>query len=65
MVEIYRRDGPSAMAAYSSAKATNEDNYLLQKLIRSLFRTNNIDHCTRLCHAGSVVALQWQSVPWQ
>jgi formate dehydrogenase alpha subunit len=58
MVEIYRRDGPSAMAAYSSAKATNEDNYLLQKLIRSLFRTNNIDHCTRLCHAGSVVALQ-------
>ncbi len=58
LVEIYRRDGPRAMAAYSCAKATNEDNYLLQKLIRSLFRTNNIDHCTRLCHAASVVALQ-------
>ncbi len=58
MVEIYRRDGPRAMAAYSCAKATNEDNYLLQKLIRALFRTNNIDHCTRLCHAASVVALQ-------
>src|SRR6185369_7276908 len=40
------------------AKATNEDNYLLQKLYRALFRTNNVDHCTRLCHAGSVVALQ-------
>jgi len=58
MVEIYRRSGSRAMAAYACAKATNEDNYLLQKLIRALFRTNNIDHCTRLCHAGSVVALQ-------
>ncbi len=58
LVEIYRRDGPEAMATYLCAKATNEDNYLLQKLFRSLFRTNNVDHCTRLCHAGSVVALQ-------
>jgi len=58
LVEIYRRDGAHAMAAYCCAKATNEDNYLLQKLYRSLFRTNNIDHCTRLCHAASVVALQ-------
>jgi formate dehydrogenase alpha subunit len=58
LVEIYRRDGPEAMSVYVCAKATNEDNYLLQKLFRSLFRTNNVDHCTRLCHAGSVVALQ-------
>lgn len=58
LVEIYDRDGSSAMAVYCCAKATNEDNYLLQKLYRSLFRSNNIDHCTRLCHAGSVVALQ-------
>lgn len=58
LVEIYRRDGPHAMAVYCSAKATNEDNYLLEKLFRALFRTNNVDHCTRLCHAGSVVALQ-------
>lgn len=58
LVEIYHRDGPGAMAVYLCAKATNEDNYLLQKLFRSLFRTNNVDHCTRLCHAGSVVALQ-------
>ena len=57
LVEIYRRDGPGALAAYCCAKATNEENYLLQKMFRSQFRTNNIDHCTRLCHAGSVAAL--------
>jgi formate dehydrogenase alpha subunit len=57
LVEIYRRDGSDAMAVYCCAKATNEDNYLLQKMFRALFRTNNVDHCTRLCHAGSVVAL--------
>ena len=58
LVEIYRRDGADALAVYCCAKATNEDNYLMQKLFRALFRSNNIDHCTRLCHAGSVVALQ-------
>jgi formate dehydrogenase alpha subunit len=58
LVRIYQRDGSDAMAVYCCAKATNEDNYLLQKMYRTLFRTNNVDHCTRLCHAGSVVALQ-------
>jgi len=58
LVEIYRRDGSDAMAVYCCAKATNEDNYLLQKMFRAIFRTNNVDHCTRLCHAGSVMALQ-------
>ncbi|NPV57458.1 MAG: formate dehydrogenase subunit alpha [Anaerolineae bacterium] len=58
LVEIYQRDGSDALAVYCCAKATNEDNYLLQKMFRALFQTNNIDHCTRLCHAGSVVALQ-------
>jgi formate dehydrogenase alpha subunit len=58
LVEIYNRDGADAMAVYCCAKATNEDNYLMQKMFRALFRTNNVDHCTRLCHAGSVVALQ-------
>ena len=58
MAEIYKSSGRQAMAAYCCAKATNEDNYLLQKLFRTIFRTNNIDHCTRLCHAASVVALQ-------
>ncbi len=58
LLEIFERDGADAMAVYCCAKATNEDNYLLQKLFRALFRSNNVDHCTRLCHAGSVVALQ-------
>ena len=58
LVKIYQRDGSDSQAVYCCAKATNEDNYLLQKMFRALFRTNNIDHCTRLCHAGSVVALQ-------
>lgn len=57
LTEIYLRDGWRAMAVYCCAKATNEDNYLLQKMFRTLFRTNNVDHCTRLCHAGSVAAL--------
>jgi formate dehydrogenase alpha subunit len=57
LVEIYQRDGANAMAVYCCAKATNEDNYLLQKMFRALFRTNHVDHCTRLCHAASVVAL--------
>ncbi len=58
LTEIYQRDGSRAMAVYCCAKATNEDNYLMQKLYRAVFRTNNVDHCTRLCHAASVVALQ-------
>lgn len=58
LVEIYQRDGSKAMAVYCCAKATNEDNYLLQKFFRAVFSTNNVDHCTRLCHAASVVALQ-------
>lgn len=50
--------GPDATAVFCCAKATNEDNFALQKMFRAVIGTNNIDHCTRLCHAGSVVALQ-------
>ena len=46
-----------AFGAFSSAKATNEDNYLLQKFARAVMATNNIDHCTRLCHSPSVEAM--------
>ena len=49
--------GPSALAGFGSAKASNEEAYLFQKLVRTGFGTNNVDHCTRLCHASSVVAL--------
>ncbi|MYJ01523.1 MAG: molybdopterin-dependent oxidoreductase, partial [Chloroflexi bacterium] len=46
-----------AFGAFSSAKATNEDNYVLQKFVRAVMGTNNIDHCTRLCHSPSVEAM--------
>ncbi len=46
-----------AFGAFSSAKATNEDNYMLQKFVRAVMGTNNIDHCTRLCHSPSVEAM--------
>jgi formate dehydrogenase major subunit len=49
--------GPSALAGFGSAKGTNEEAYLFQKLVRTGFGTNNVDHCTRLCHASSVAAL--------
>ncbi|MDI9624301.1 MAG: formate dehydrogenase subunit alpha [Methanothermobacter sp.] len=45
-------------AAIASAKCTNEENYLLQKFTRTVMKSNNIDHCARLCHAPSVVALR-------
>ena len=49
--------GPSGVCGFGSAKGSNEEAYLFQKLIRSAFKTNNVDHCTRLCHASSVAAL--------
>lgn len=49
--------GPSALAGFGSAKGSNEEAYLFQKLVRTGFRSNNVDHCTRLCHASSVSAL--------
>ena len=49
--------GPRALAGFGSAKGSNEEAYLFQKLIRTGFGSNNVDHCTRLCHASSVAAL--------
>jgi formate dehydrogenase major subunit len=54
---IHTRDGGKALAGFGSAKGSNEEAYLFQKLIRQGFGTNNVDHCTRLCHASSVAAL--------
>ncbi len=56
-LEIQQKHGNHALAGYSSAKCTNEDNYLFQKFIRVVFRNNNVDYCTRLCHASTVVAM--------
>jgi formate dehydrogenase major subunit len=55
--EIHAESGPDGIAGFGSAKCSNEEAYLFQKLIRTRFRTNNVDHCTRLCHASSVAAL--------
>ena len=55
--EIRERYGSSALAGFGSAKCSNEEAYLFQKLVRVGFGTNNVDHCTRLCHASSVAAL--------
>lgn len=56
-LKIRKENGSSALAGFGSAKGSNEEAYLFQKLIRSGFGTNNVDHCTRLCHASSVAAL--------
>ncbi len=49
--------GGGALAGFGSAKGSNEEAYLVQKMVRTGFGTNNVDHCTRLCHASSVAAL--------
>ena len=54
---IRDRHGRHALAGFGSAKGTNEEAYLFQKLVRTGFGSNNVDHCTRLCHASSVAAL--------
>jgi len=55
--KIRDEKGPQALAGFGSAKGSNEEAYLFQKLVRTGFGTNNVDHCTRLCHASSVAAL--------
>ncbi|MGH8757802.1 MAG: molybdopterin-dependent oxidoreductase, partial [Burkholderiales bacterium] len=55
--KIRDTQGPQALAGFGSAKGSNEEAYLFQKLVRTGFGSNNVDHCTRLCHASSVAAL--------
>ncbi len=55
--EIKEKHGADAIAGLSSAKVTNEENYLFQKFIRAVIGTNNVDHCARLCHASTVAGL--------
>jgi len=54
---IRAESGPRSLAGFGSAKGSNEEAYLFQKLVRTGFGSNNVDHCTRLCHASSVAAL--------
>jgi formate dehydrogenase alpha subunit len=55
LLELKQDYGPDSIAALSSAKCTNEDNYVMQKFVRVVIGTNNVDHCARLCHASTVV----------
>ncbi len=57
LAELRDTRGGKSVAGFGSAKCTNEEAYLFQKLIRQGFGHNNVDHCTRLCHASSVAAL--------
>jgi len=57
LLEIKELYGSDSLAGYASAKCTNEDNYIFQKFIRTALGTNNIDYCTRLCHASTVTAM--------
>ena len=54
---IKQQFGPDAIGGLSSAKCTNEENYIFQKFMRAVIGTNNIDHCARLCHASTVAGL--------
>ncbi|HLL09728.1 MAG TPA: formate dehydrogenase subunit alpha, partial [Rubrivivax sp.] len=57
LAQIRDEHGRKALAGFGSAKGSNEEAYLFQKLVRTGFGSNNVDHCTRLCHASSVFAL--------
>src|SRR4051794_37922152 len=57
LVKIRDQNGVKALAGFGSAKGSNEEAYLFQKLVRTGFGNNNVDHSTRLCHASSVAAL--------
>ncbi|MBS7632816.1 formate dehydrogenase subunit alpha [Candidatus Bathyarchaeota archaeon] len=55
--KIKKEFGPDAIGVFGSAKATNEENFLIMKFARAVIGTNNVDHCARLCHASTVVGL--------
>ena len=57
LIKIMKKHGSNSIGLLSSSKCTNEDNYVFQKFARSVINTNNIDNCSRLCHAPSVVGL--------
>lgn len=57
LADLKAAHGPDALAGFGSAKCSNEEAWLFQKLVRTGFGSNHVDHCTRLCHASSVAAL--------
>lgn len=57
LLDIKEEYGSKALGGLSSAKCTNEENYVFQKFVRVIFGNNNVDHCARLCHASTVAGL--------
>ena len=57
LTQIKQEHGADSIAGLSSAKCTNEENYVMQKFVRAVIGTNNVDHCARLCHASTVAGL--------
>jgi predicted molibdopterin-dependent oxidoreductase YjgC len=57
LLQVRQESGPDAIGVLASAKCTNEENYLMQKLARQVLGTHNVDHCARLCHASTVTGL--------
>jgi len=57
LTQIKQQHGADAIAGLASAKCTNEENYILQKFVRAVIGTNNVDHCARLCHSSTVAGL--------
>ncbi len=55
--KVLEKDGPRAIGCLSSAKTSNEDNYAMMRFARGVIKTNNIDHCARLCHSSTVAGL--------
>ncbi len=58
LTEIKEKYGPDSIAGVSSARGTNEENYLMQKFIRAVIGTNNIDSCARVCHSPTALGMQ-------
>ena len=57
-MSIKKEFGSDALAGFSSSKCSNEENFLMQKIVRAVFGTNNVDNCARLCHASTVAGLK-------
>jgi formate dehydrogenase alpha subunit len=56
--ELSDKHGPNSLAGFSSSKCSNEENFLMEKMVRAVFGSNNVDNCARLCHASTVAGLK-------
>ena len=63
MQRIIKNNGPDAFAGISSARCTNEENYVFQKMIRAAVGTNSVDCCARICHSPTAVSYTHLTLP--